>query len=144
MTKYQISIGRQMQVMLNHVSQKGFLGHLSDNCMMHRRVSCPYSSLLGKHLHEHRAAPCLGKKHLAQRALGPSCEEDATRHSVYELRRQLGLCPGEQTNVFTRNKPGHGLFALIMFQWVFKTVILLTVTRDFYFKLSLLLLSIKI
>ena len=47
--------------------------------MMHKRVDPPYYSLLDKHLHEYGATFCLGRKNLAQRALGPSCEADATQ-----------------------------------------------------------------
>lgn len=78
-TKYQICIGRQVHITLNRVSQKGFLRHLDDNCMMHKTVGSPYYSLLDKHLHKYRAALCPGRQHLAHRAVGPTCEEDATQ-----------------------------------------------------------------
>ena len=50
----------------------------------------------------------------------------------------------EQTNVLTRNKPGYRSFSLRIFEQIFKTVILLTVTREFHFKPFLFLLSLKI
>lgn len=50
----------------------------------------------------------------------------------------------EQTNVLTRNKPGYRSFPLGIFEQIFKTVILLTVTREFHFKPLLFLLSLKI
>lgn len=68
-----------MHVTLNCASQKGFLRHLDDNCMMHKIVASSYYSLLDKLLHEYRAALYPGRKNLAQRALGPSCEGDATQ-----------------------------------------------------------------
>lgn len=68
-----------MHVTLNRASQKGFLRHLDDKCMMHKIVASPYYSLLDKHLHEYRAALYLGRKNIAQRALGPSCEGDSTQ-----------------------------------------------------------------
>ena len=77
MRKYQISMWRQMHITLNRGSQKAFLRHLDDNCMMHKIASSPYYSLLDKHLREYRAALCPARKNLAQRALGPSCEDSA-------------------------------------------------------------------
>ena len=50
----------------------------------------------------------------------------------------------KQTNVLTRNKPGYRSFSLRIFEQIFKTVILLTVTREFHFKPLLFLLSLKI
>lgn len=40
----------------------------------------------------------------------------------------------EQTNVLTRNKPGYRSFPLGIFEQIFKTVILLTVTQGVSFQ----------
>ena len=79
MRSYQISTGRQMHITVNRGSQKGFLRHLDDNFMMHKIIDSPYYSLLDRHLHGCRITLSLGKKNLAQRALGPGCEEDVTQ-----------------------------------------------------------------
>ena len=91
-------------------SPKGFLRLLHDNCMMHKIVDSPCCD---KCLHEYRATLCLGRMNLAQRALGPSCEEMPRRHNIDE-RVMRDMSTWGQTNVLTRNKPGYGSFTLRM------------------------------